>query len=308
MKGSWVALVTPFAQDGSVDLDCLRRLIKWQIEEGTDGVVLCGTTGESPTLSWEEKLRIFTVGVQTAEGAVPIMAGVGSYSTEQSVAQVEAVKQIGVDAALVIVPYYNRPTPEGCFLHYQALSHIGLPLLVYHHPGRTGVKLSALDLLKICELPSVLGVKEASGDLELAIEFLSNSSKVLLCGDDLLTLPLMACGASGVISVVANLIPREWKLLTQALLEQNLELARTLFFRNHALCKAMTLETNPQCVKYALSCMGKCLPFMRLPLILPAEGTRERIRTILNHIELLLENPRILESKIDSSTLGRSLP
>ncbi len=279
-RGSIVALITPFTQDNAVDYPCLKKLIEWHIQEGTDGIVLCGTTGESPTLNSEELLKIVETGVASANGRIPIIAGTGSYSTARTVEVTRKVKEIGADGALVIVPYYNRPSPEGCFLHYQEIDRVGLPMIIYHHPGRTGVKLSAATLKTISSLETVVGIKEASGDMNLSMELLQNGSKPILSGDDSLTIPVMASGGTGVISVVANLIPKEWKMLTELIASGLLSEALVLFKRYYPICKAMGLETNPQCVKYALSLMGKCSPAMRLPLIEPQESTKQHIRSV----------------------------
>jgi 4-hydroxy-tetrahydrodipicolinate synthase len=271
LRGSIVALVTPFQESGEIDWAALENLIGWHVEQGSDGIVLCGTTGEAPTLTVEERLEIFRVGVRVAKGKVPLIAGTGTYSTRQTVLATEAAQKIGVDAALVVVPYYSRPTPEGCFAHYQEVSKVGLPFLIYHHPGRTGVKLSVESLAQIGSLPHVAGIKEASGTLEITEELKSQVSVPIFSGDDLLTLPLMERGAVGVISIVANLIPKEWK--------KGVGTADQARYEN--ICRALVLETNPQCVKYALSLLGKCGPYMRLPLVQPRPETREAIEAAL---------------------------
>lgn len=284
-KGTIVALATPFDERGEVDWEKLVELIEWQIHSSIDGIVLCGTTGEAPTLSEEEQVKIFQIGVLTAKGRVPIIAGTGSYCTRSTLELTKRAKEAGVDGALVVLPYYNRPTAEGCLEHFKEISKAELPLIVYQHPGRTGVKLSVQALARIAELPLVVGIKEASCDLDYAVDLMQLTEKAIFSGDDTLTLALMAVGAVGVISIVANLIPREWKLLTTLLLLDQYEEGRELFYRYYPLAKAMVLETNPQCVKFALQAMGKCSHRLRLPLVEPQKATQEKILAALEKVQ-----------------------
>lgn len=284
IRGSCVALATPFREDGAVDLEQVRESIEWHIASGTQGVVLCGTTGEAPTLSDEEMLEIFATGVATAKGRIPIIAGTGSYNTQHSVHLTQKAQALGVDAALIIAPYYNRPHPEGCFLHFQKLAEVGLPLIIYHNPVRTGICLPVSVLARICALPNMVAVKESTGNLDYAIELMQQTDLPLVSGDDTLLLPLIASGAVGVISMVANVIPEEWQRLNAMLLEGNFTEGRALFRRLYPLVKSMVLEVNPQCVKYALSLLGKGSPAMRLPLIEPQENTKEQIRLALDAV------------------------
>ncbi len=276
-KGSIVALVTPFDERGNVDYATLAELIEWHIASSTDSIVLCGSTGEASTLSYEETLKIFEIGVAVSGGRIPIIAGTGSNDTAKAVKLTLDAKNLGVDAALVIVPYYNRPTPEGCFLHFQEVSKVDLPMIVYHHPGRTGIKLTPKALARISELSSVVGIKDGATDLDHTLELLEQTSVPVLCGDDSLLLPMMASGAVGVISIVANIIPRQWKILTTLMENDEVGKGREYFRRYFSLVKSMVLEINPQCVKYALSVMGKCLPEMRLPLIQPQDVVKDQI-------------------------------
>src|SRR5581483_2215136 len=286
-KGSIAALATPFDDQGNVDLKNLSDLIEWHIESGTDGIVLCGTTGESPVISSEEMRCIFETGVLVANGRIPILAGTGSYDTAKAVKATQVAKEIGADGALVILPYYNRPSPEGCFQHFQELSKVGLPLMVYHHPGRTGIKLPVRALARIAELPHISAIKEATADLDYAIELMHLTRTPVLAGDDSLVVPMIAAGACGVVSIVTNIIPREWKILTTLLLSDQVGEARDYFKRFYSLVKAMVLETNPQCVKYALSLMGKCRSHLRLPLIEPQEIVKEQIEKEMAQAGLL---------------------
>lgn len=292
-KGSIVALATPFDEQGNVDFKTLAELVEWQIESSTDAIVLCGTTGESPTLSPEETLRIFETGVLVSSGRIPIIAGTGTNHTAKAAEVTQQAKEIGVDGALVVLPYYNRPMPEGCFQHFQELSKVGLPMIVYHHPARTGIKLSIKTLSRIAELPNVVAIKDATGDLDHALELMHQIKTPVLTGDDSVALPLMAAGAMGVISIVANIIPRQWKLFTTLMLSDEVAEGREYFKRYYSLVKSMVLETNPQCVKYALSLMGKCSPSLRLPLTEPDDAVKLQIEKEMRKAGLLFQSVTI---------------
>lgn len=284
MKGAITALVTPFNEQGQVDFDALERMILWQIEEGIDGLVLGGTTGEAPTLSDEELIQVWKVAVRCSQGSIPMIAGTGSNSTRRTVELTKSALAVGMDGCLVIVPYYNRPTPEGCYLHYQAVNEVGLPMIVYHHPGRCGVSLSSEMLVKIAELSSVVGIKEASADLDHTIEVMRGTTKPVFCADDALLMAVLASGGTGVISIVSNVIPRLWKEVVALFDQGQIQEAKFLYDRYYPLVKALVLETNPQCVKFALSVMGKCSAQMRLPLIEPQERTKQAICGVMNQL------------------------
>jgi 4-hydroxy-tetrahydrodipicolinate synthase len=279
-KGSIVALVTPFTGEGEIDYPAFKKLVDWHAAEGTDAIVCCGTTGEAPTLSDEEQDTIFKTAIDVARKRVPIIAGTGTYDTRKTVEKTAKAKALGADGCLVVVPYYSRPTPEGCVAHYKEVSKVGLPTIVYHHPGRTGIWLSAEVLVEIAKLPSVVGIKEASGGLELITQIKRLSDVPVLSGDDTLAYTMMELGAAGVISIVANIIPRQWKEMIHAFLQGDQggkKRAKELDTLYAPLCQAMVLETNPQCVKYAVSLLGRCTAHMRLPLLLPRETTRSAI-------------------------------
>jgi len=285
-RGSIVALVTPFNAAGEVDYPTLGALIQWHSESGTDAIVLCGTTGEAPTLTHDEMVKIFREGVLAAKGRIPILAGTGSYDTRKAVELTEEAKRAGVDGALVVLPYYSRPTAEGCLQHFQELSKIDLPLIIYHHPGRCGFRLPAKAMARLASVPNVVGIKDAVADLDYTLELMHQTKTPLFSGDDTLVVPMMASGAVGDISIVANLIPRQWKILTTLLLADQIDEARELFFRYYPLVKAMVLETNPQCVKFALEAMGKCSSRMRLPLVQPQEAVKEQILNALLQVNI----------------------
>lgn len=304
-KGTIVALTTPFNEQNEVDYQTLWDLLEWQVESGMDAIVLCGSTGEAPTLSDAETISIFQEGVRICKGRVPIIAGTGTYNTQHCIEITRAAKEVGVDAALVVVPYYNRPTPEGCFQHFQAISNVGLPMIVYHHPGRIGIKLPIKDLLRIADLPHVVAIKDSTADLDYAIELIQQTPIPVFTGDDTLTLPAMAVGAVGVISVIANIIPREWKQLTSFLLKDQWKEGRNLFNRFFPLAKSMFLESNPQCIKYAMGVLGKCSFKIRLPLIEPQETTQRQIESELMKAGLISKAPHRIHVQSTPLTQGQ---
>ena len=278
LTGSIVALVTPFTQEGAVDDLALSALITWHMEQGSQGIVLCGSTGEGTSLSSQEKLHIFKQGVQIANGRIPIIAGTGTSSTSTTVELTQAAKNIGVDACLVIVPYYTKPSLQGCIAHYKEVCSVKIPIFVYHHPGRTGMKLPIDTLVEIAKDPYVCGIKESTADIDYAVRLSQEIEKPLFCGDDHLVVPLMALKFKGCISVIANLIPKQWQQLLSMLSDQSFREAGKLYEKYHSLCTSLFLESNPQCVKYALYQMGYCLPHLRLPLMQPSIAVKERIR------------------------------
>ncbi len=280
-KGSIVALATPFTPEDEVDEEAIANLIEWHIQEGTDGIVLCGTTGEAPCLSEEETARIIELGVFCAKGRIPVIAGTGSNQTRHAVELTEQAQKAGADGCLVIFPYYNRPTPQGCLQHFQELDKVGLPIIAYNHPGRTGIKPPVKTLAAIASLDSVVAVKDGSGDLDYILDLIHASDIPIFSSDDSLCIPIIASGGVGVISIVANVVPRLWKQCLTLLLEGKIAEGRQLYRQLYPVVKAMVLETNPQCVKYALSLMGKCRAAMRLPLIEPSPETQEKIAQAL---------------------------
>lgn len=288
-QGSIVALVTPFHQNLSIDFAALEALIEWHIEEGTDAISLCGTTGENGTLSYQEFLAIIEKAVKVARGRVPIIAGTGCLDTCLTVKKTIESRKLGADGALVVLPYYSRPTEEGCLAHFQEVAKAGLPMIIYHHPGRCGIRLSPATLAKISEIPGVVNIKDAVGELSHTLELMNQTKTPLLCGDDTLALPHLACGTAGVISIVANLIPRKWKEFIVTLRNGELEEGRKMFQEFYSLCHSLVIETNPQGVKFALSKMGKCKPYLRLPLVMPRASTQLQIETELNKLPALLD-------------------
>ncbi|KPK32078.1 MAG: hypothetical protein AMS24_05010 [Chlamydiae bacterium SM23_39] len=281
-KGSIVAIITPFTKDNKIDKKALFDLVEWHIENKSDAIVACGTTGESPTLSDEEKLEIIKICVEASKGRVPVIAGTGTYDTSKSFYLTKKAKELKASGCLVVVPYYNRPTQEGIFFHFKEIAKANLPIIAYHHPKRTGINVELLTFQRLSTIKNIVAVKEASGDLDFIYKLIEISSFPILSGDDSLTFPIMKRGGVGSISVVANVIPNVWKKFVSLLLEKNFKKATFLYKKYEKLVEAMTLETNPQCVKYALYLMKRCNSYIRLPLIKPKNEVKEKIKKALS--------------------------
>ncbi len=289
-RGCFVALVTPFRRDGQVDEERLDALVNFQLAAGTDGIVPCGTTGESATLRPEEQREIIRRVVERVRGRVPVIAGAGTNSTEEAVELAQHAERAGADAVLSVTPYYNRPTPEGLYQHFRALAEsVRIPVILYNVPSRTGCNLDVETVLRLAEIPNIIGVKEASGNLEQIMEILRRRPQgfLVLSGDDAWTLPILALGGDGVISVVANEAPAEMRELVRAALAGDLERARALHYRLLPLMRGNFFETNPIPVKAALAMMGLIEENYRLPLVPPRTETRERLRRILADLNLI---------------------
>jgi len=274
-RGAFTALITPMKDSGEVDYDGYRRLIEFQIEEGIDGILPLGTTGETPTLDEDEEERLIAVAVETVKGRVPVLVGTGSNDTRYMVKYTERAKRLGADAALVVTPYYNKPNDDGLFRHFEAAAAVGLPVIVYNIASRTGRNIQTPLLEKISHLPGIVGVKEASGDIGQMGDVLREvaaprkaEGKVftVLSGDDALTLPLAALGGDGVISVLANIVPAKIKALVSACLAGDFGKARQIHFELLPLVKAAFVETNPIPVKQAAAWLGLPSGPTRLPL------------------------------------------
>ena len=287
--GSLVAIVTPF-KNGRLDERAFGDLIEWQIRSGTHGIVPCGTTGESATLTHAEHDRVVAFTVEVVRGRVPVVAGTGSNSTEEAIALTKHAKSAGVDGALLITPYYNKPTQEGLFLHYKAVAEaVDLPLVLYNIPGRTGVNMIPSTIARLTACRTVVAVKEGSGSVQQASEIiqLCGGRLTVLAGDDALTLPMMAVGAKGVITVTANLLPDKMAELVNAFLTGRLEDARAMHYRLYPLFTALFYETNPIPVKAALHMMGKIENEMRLPLCAMDSGNREKLLRVMKEASLV---------------------
>jgi 4-hydroxy-tetrahydrodipicolinate synthase len=287
--GSMVALVTPF-RDGKVDWQSLESLIEFHIENGTHGIVPCGTTGESATLTHEEHEAVIKTAVKAANQRVPVIAGTGSNSTAEAVRLTRAAEEFGADGALMISPYYNRPTQEGIYQHYKRVaSEVGIPIIVYNIPGRTGSKIEPETLARLAEIDNIAGVKEATGSVDQAIDVirLCGDRLAVYSGEDSLIFSLMALGGKGVISTVANVVPKETAKLAEACLKGDWEKGRSLQFELIPLIRSVFLETNPIPVKTALSLMGKCRGDLRLPLTPMAEGNLKKLQQAMTEFGLL---------------------
>ena len=289
LTGAMTALVTPF-RGGEVDTRALEALVEAQIAGGINALVPCGSTGEAATLTHEEHLAVVRAVVRAARGRVPVIAGTGSNSTAEAIRLTRGAEEAGADAALLISPYYNRPTQDGIYRHYAAVADAsGLPLILYNIPGRTGSNITPDTIARLARLPNIAGVKEASGNLAQVLEIIDESGADfgIYSGDDILTLPIMAAGGHGVIAVGANLMPRAYVELTDALLAGDLERARMQNHRLLPLMMALTLEVNPIPVKTALAMMGQCADEFRLPLTPMSPGARVRLEDVLREYELV---------------------
>jgi 4-hydroxy-tetrahydrodipicolinate synthase len=288
--GTGTALVTPFRRDGSLDEPTLRALIKRQIDAGIDFLVPCGTTGESPTLTREEHLRVVEIAVEIAKGRVPVLAGAGGYNTAEVIALARELAEIGADGILSVTPYYNKPTQEGLFQHYKAIAEgITLPIVVYSVQGRTGVNVEPATVRRLSAIENIVGIKEASGNISQMAAILNAVSDdfIVLSGDDAVTLPIISLGGRGVISVVSNEIPADMAHLTRLALDGDFQAARQIHRRVHPLMEVNFIESNPIPVKAAMAQMGLLEPVWRLPLVPPKAENEARIRGVLESLELV---------------------
>jgi 4-hydroxy-tetrahydrodipicolinate synthase len=283
-QGSIVALVTPF-RGGKVDEPTLKKLVEMHVAQGTDGIVPCGTTGESPTLSHDEHKRVVEIVIEAARGRLHVIAGTGSNATSEAIELTAHAKKAGATGALVVNPYYNKPTQEGLYRHFRAVAEaVDIPILAYNIAGRTAVNVETDTLVRIVkDCPNIVGVKEASGSLDQMTQVIlaCGPDFSVLSGDDNLTLPLMSVGGRGVISVIANFVPRETAEMTHAALAGDWKLARELHLKLFPLSRAAFMETNPIPVKEAMAMMGMLEPEFRLPMCPMGAANRERLKTIL---------------------------
>ncbi len=271
-KGSFVAIVTPF-QDGKFDEVAMRGLVDFHLENGTHGIVVCGTTGESPTLSHKEHDRVVQVVVEHVNSRIPVIAGSGSNSTAEAIQRTKFAKDIGADGALVVVPYYNKPTQEGLYQHFKAVAaSADIPIVLYNVPGRTVVSIAPETIARLAEISNIVTVKEATGDLANGSEIISRCGDKIdvMSGDDFVNFPLMAVGGVGTISVTANVAPADVSGMCQAYLDGDIDHARTLHYKMWELNRMMFIETNPIPVKATLAIMGKVALEYRLPLCQPS--------------------------------------
>jgi 4-hydroxy-tetrahydrodipicolinate synthase len=288
-KGTYTALVTPFRSDGALDLDALARLVEWQIESGIDGLVPCGSTGEAATLSHSEHTQVVKHVVEVTAGRVPVIAGTGSNYTREAVELTDEARRVGADGALLISPYYNKPTQDGIFQHYRTVAEeTGLPLVLYNIPGRTASRIEAATTARLSRLPGVVGLKEAGGDLVATSQTIAMSEPgfVVLSGDDALTLPMLAIGAKGVITTTGNVAPRQMSEITRAFLGGDTERAREIHYQLLTVMEALFIEPNPIPVKTALAILGRIPePTLRLPMTTMQKSNRDRLEAALAELK-----------------------
>lgn len=287
-KGSIVAIVTPFRK-GKVDEKALGGLIEWHISEGTNAIVPCGTTGESATLDYKEHYRVIDFTIKTVNKKVPVIAGTGANSTDETIEMTKHAKKSGADAALLVAPYYNKPTQEGIYRHYKTVAEkVDIPIVLYNVPGRTAVNILPSTVARLAEIKNIVAIKEASGDMKQVSEIirLCGDRITVISGDDFTTLPLMALGGKGVISVSANVAPKDVSRMCSLWLKGQQDKARDIHYRLEPLNAAMFIETNPIPVKTALAMMGKIKEEFRLPLCEMAPANKEKLRRVLEDLKL----------------------
>lgn len=288
--GVGTALITPFTTSGALDEAAVTRLAKRQVDNGIHFLVPCGTTGETPTLSAAERRRVVELVLKAADGKVPVMAGAGGYDTQEVVHVAKEMQSIGVQGLLSVTPYYNKPTPEGLYAHFSKIAEAtSLPIVLYNVPGRTGCNIDAATCAKLATIPRVIGVKEASGNITQMVEVCRAvpSNFLVLSGDDALTLPLMAIGGKGLISVASNSIPAEMAQMVEAAERGDYESARKMHHRLVPLMLGNFVESNPGPVKYSMALMGLCEEVYRLPMVSPRPASQEKIRAFLSELDLL---------------------
>jgi len=288
-KGSIVAIVTPFT-NGQVDYEKLRELVEFQITGGTDAIVPCGTTGEASTLDYDEHMDVVKTVIDQVKKRVPVIAGTGSNSTAEAIELSQKAKEAGANGVLLVTPYYNKPTQEGLFRHYTAIADaVAIPQILYNVPGRTGINMLPETVARLAVHRNIVAIKEATGSLQQASEILALCGDQIdvLSGDDFITFPMMACGAKGVISVLANIMPKAVGDLTDAYFAGDLETARQLHLKTLKIGNAMFIESNPVPVKTALGLMGKCSDEVRLPLCPMGEANKAKLVTILKEYKLI---------------------
>jgi 4-hydroxy-tetrahydrodipicolinate synthase len=287
--GSIVAIVTPFKK-GKMDEKALGDLIEWHISQGTDGIVPCGTTGESATLDYKEHYRVIELTVKTVSRRVPVIAGTGANATDETIMITKQAKKYGVDAALLVAPYYNKPTQEGLYRHYKEVAEaVDIPLVLYNVPGRTGVNILPSTVARLAEVKNIVAIKEASGDMKQVSEIirLCGDRITVISGDDFTTLPLLALGGKGVISVSANVIPKDVSMMCSLWLKGQHDNARAIHYKLEPLNAVMFIETNPIPVKTALAMMGKIKEEFRLPLCEMSSANKEKLKKVLVDLKLI---------------------
>ncbi|MFH1664927.1 MAG: 4-hydroxy-tetrahydrodipicolinate synthase [Candidatus Omnitrophota bacterium] len=286
-QGSYVALVTPIV-DGKVDEKTFRKLIEFQISKGTDGIVPCGCTGEAATLSLDEQKHLMKITVETVGKRRPVLAGTGSNNTSEAIELTSYAKKAGCDGALIITPYYNKPTPEGQYRHYAAIAKaVDIPIMLYNVPSRTGISILPATVARLSKIDNIAAIKEAAGSVQQVVDILSLCDITVMSGDDSMTLPFMSVGAKGVVSVAANIIPDKIHDLVREYSDGHEAESRRIHYEITALCQVLFIETNPIPVKTALSMMGMVREEWRLPLCEMAPENRAKLRQVLEKYKLV---------------------
>jgi 4-hydroxy-tetrahydrodipicolinate synthase len=289
LKGSIVAIVTPFKK-GKVDEKALGDLIEWHISQGTNGIVPCGTTGEASTLDYKEHYRVIDITVKTVNKRVPVIAGTGANATDETIMITKQAKKSGADAALLVSPYYNKPTQEGLYRHYKAVAEsVDIPIVLYNVPGRTAVNILPSTVARLAEIENIVAIKEATGDMKQVSEVirLCRDRITVISGDDFTTLPLLALGGKGVISVSANVSPKDMSMMCSLWMKGQHDRARAIHYKLEPLNAAMFIETNPIPVKTALAMMGKIQEEFRLPLCEMSTANKDKLRKVLVDLKFI---------------------
>jgi len=285
--GSIVAMVTPF-KDGEVDYNKLGALVDYHVENGTNAIIPCGTTGESPTLTHTEHGKVVGKVIEVSNGRIPVIAGTGSNNTSEAISLTSHAKEAGADGSLIITPYYNKPTQQGLYDHFRAiLDKVDIPIIIYNVPSRTGVSISPETVARLHEFNNIVAIKEATGDIDQASQILNLCDITVLSGDDSLTLPIMSVGGKGVVSVLANILPREVSELVSNILNGEIENSQRLHKSLFPLCKAMFIETNPIPVKTAMKLLGRLNGEMRLPLCDMSDEHKRQLKKVLEEHGLI---------------------
>lgn len=289
-KGVYTALVTPFSEDGTVDESCLRDLVEMQIEAGVAGIVPCGTTGESPTLDHKEHGEVIEIVVDQVKGRCEVMAGTGSNSTAEAIRMTKHAKELGATSSLQILPYYNRPSQKGVYEHFKAIAEaVDLPIVIYNHPGRTGVSLEVATLVELAKIKNIVGIKEAAGSVAQMMEIIKEvpADFSVISGDDNLCLPLMAAGGHGVISVASNIIPAKMIEFINQGLNNDIVAMRKSYYEGLAdLFDGLAIETNPVPVKKMMALKGLVKPVFRSPLCEPEENSTNVLKNLINDLKI----------------------
>jgi 4-hydroxy-tetrahydrodipicolinate synthase len=288
-NGALSAIVTPF-RDGEVDERALRDHIEWQIQSGVDGIVPCGSTGESATLTHDEHERVIKITIEQTRRRVPVVAGTGSNSTAEAIRLTASAREMGADGALLISPYYNKPTQEGIFRHYKMIAAaVDLPIIVYNIPGRTGSNVAPETFARLCEIRNIVGIKEASGSMDQITDIrrLCGDRLTILSGDDSLVVPIMALGGKGVIATISNVMPREMHDLAAAGLAGDFERARALHYKMMPVMRMLFIEINPIPVKQALALMGRCANELRMPLCPMSAPAADKLKNAMKELKLI---------------------